>query len=313
MLALFLLEEWSHSGQNGLVFLAESERKAEQIGALLHALAPACGVMVLPRRDALPFDENGPSRAISGRRASVVRRLAETVAPPLLVSTAEAVSQLVRADWKNAAINLRVGGPFAEAELRAFLDEAGYLLDEPVEGPGCALFQGQVIELYPAGAVGPVRIETDEDRIIGIRLYDLSDATVTMEMNDLTVDPVLETPKIHDETGGTPDQADFELVCLFSYLGSATLILDYGVEARGASWLEWIEEQGGEDRKSALAQFMTGKEWKALLRNATTLNKASKVETVPRFFESPSPAKSLRRFLREADTTAILFTAADGR
>ena len=258
MLALFLLDEWRRSKKQGLVYLADGERKAEQIGALLDALAPACGVMVLPRQDALPFDEAGPSRAVSGRRSSVLRRLAEMDVPPLLISTAEGVSQLVahRGHWENSVVNLRVGGPFVEANLRAFLEESGYLLDEPVESPGCALFQGQVVELYPAGSLGPVRIETAQDRIIGIRSYNLSDGTVITELDDLAVDRVLETPDVRGAIGGTRERPDFQLVSLFSYLPSATLVLDSGVEERGALWLEQIEEQGADDRKSAPAQFL---------------------------------------------------------
>jgi hypothetical protein len=63
--------------------------------------------MVLPRRDALPFDESGLSRAVSGRRCSEVRRLAQPVAAPLLISTAESFSQLVpdRSCWKDAIIS----------------------------------------------------------------------------------------------------------------------------------------------------------------------------------------------------------------
>jgi transcription-repair coupling factor (superfamily II helicase) len=97
MLAVFLLEEWRRAKQNGLIFLAESEGKAEQIGALLYALAPACGVMVLPRRDTLPFEAMEPSREITGRRASVIRRLAGDPSRPLLVATAEAITQRVAA------------------------------------------------------------------------------------------------------------------------------------------------------------------------------------------------------------------------
>jgi transcription-repair coupling factor (superfamily II helicase) len=84
MIALFLLDEWKGAKHNGLIFLAENERRAEQLGALLHALSPDCGVVVLPRRDTLPFDEMEASREISGRRASVLRRIASNPSAALL-------------------------------------------------------------------------------------------------------------------------------------------------------------------------------------------------------------------------------------
>ena len=132
MIALFLLDEWKGAKHNGLIFLAENERRAEQLGARLHALSPDCGVVVLPRRDTLPFDEMEASREISGRRASVLRRIASNPSAALLVTTAEAVAQRVvhRERWKDAVLHLRMGDPFAENDVRAFLNQAGYTLDD---------------------------------------------------------------------------------------------------------------------------------------------------------------------------------------
>ena len=312
MLAIFLLEEWNRSKNKGLLFLADGERRAEQIGALLHALAPSCGVMVLPRRDALPFDETGPSRAVSGRRSSVVRRLASPDAAPLLIATAESVSQLVadRSCWKDAVKHLRIGAPFVEAELRTFLEEAGYLLDEAVDTPGSALFHGQVVELYPAGSLRPVRIETDGVCIVGIRSFDPADPTATVELDELTLDSVLEIPKVSGLTDEPREPANLKLVSVFSYLPSATLVLDAGVEERGTIWLEQVEEQVGDDRKSASTQFIAASEWKPLMRNAKVLKRSASYDATPRFFESSSPARSLRRFLAALEGTPVLFTAA---
>ncbi|WP_291714892.1 hypothetical protein, partial [Bradyrhizobium sp.] len=49
MLALHLLAEWKQSGRTGIVFLAESENRAERLGSVIHALDSACEVMVFPR------------------------------------------------------------------------------------------------------------------------------------------------------------------------------------------------------------------------------------------------------------------------
>jgi transcription-repair coupling factor (superfamily II helicase) len=156
MIALFLLDEWKGAKHNGLIFIAENERRAEQLGALLHALSTDCGVVVLPRRDTLPFDEIEPSREISGRRASVLRRIASNPSAALLVTTAEAVAQRVvhRERWKDAVMHLRIGDPFAENDVRAFLNQAGYTLDERVDTPGSALLQGQGGRALRRGLIG---------------------------------------------------------------------------------------------------------------------------------------------------------------
>ena len=95
MMALHLLAQWRKSGRKGVVFLAENENRAERLGAVIHALDPSCDVLVFPRLNTLPFDQLEPSHEIAGRRSSVLRRLAKPEKPILLVSTAEAVMELL--------------------------------------------------------------------------------------------------------------------------------------------------------------------------------------------------------------------------
>ena len=102
MLALHLLERWRKSGRDGIVFLAEDENRAERLGSILHSLNSSVGVLVFPRLNTLPFDGLEPSREIAGRRSSVLRRIAKTKKPVLLVSTAEAIMERLPC--------LRVGG-----------------------------------------------------------------------------------------------------------------------------------------------------------------------------------------------------------
>jgi transcription-repair coupling factor (superfamily II helicase) len=41
MLAIHLLELWRSGGRNGIVFLVETEERAERLGSILHSLDPA--------------------------------------------------------------------------------------------------------------------------------------------------------------------------------------------------------------------------------------------------------------------------------
>jgi transcription-repair coupling factor (superfamily II helicase) len=72
-------------GRSGIVFLAESENRAERLGSVIHALDPNCEVLVFPRLNTLPFDQLEPSHELAGRRASVLRRLAKSKKPVFLV------------------------------------------------------------------------------------------------------------------------------------------------------------------------------------------------------------------------------------
>src|SRR5215831_13543900 len=161
MLALHLLAQWRRAGRDGMVFLAENENRAERLGGVVHALDPSCEVLVFQRPNTLPFDQLEPSREIAGRRSSVLRRLARPKKPILLVSTAEAVMERVPlpASWFRLTLCLNAGARFSERDLRGQLEALGYDLDDEPDYPGGALFHGKTFEIFPAGALGPFRIE----------------------------------------------------------------------------------------------------------------------------------------------------------
>lgn len=161
MLALHLLEQWRQSDRDGIVFLAENENRAERLGSVLHSLDPSLDVLVFPRLNTLPFDGLEPSREIAGRRASVLRRLAGTKKPVFLISTAEAMMERLPSptSWKALSISLKLNASYAEQDLQNRLAALGYDLDEEAEYPGTALFHGKTFEVFPAGALGPFRIE----------------------------------------------------------------------------------------------------------------------------------------------------------
>ncbi len=58
------------------------------------------------------------------------------------------------------------------AEIEAFLRRTGYGLDMLVDEPGEAAVHGHVVDIFPAGALGPVRIEHEDGRVTRIDSYD---------------------------------------------------------------------------------------------------------------------------------------------
>ena len=154
----------------------------------------AVGLWFLPRQDALAYDEPAPSPEISGRRASVLRRLSLASKPPLLVATAEAlIPRVPPADaWQFATLHIRTGDSIGQNEIEDFLARAGYSLEDRVDVPGSAMLLGQVVEIYPAGALDPVRISVTDGRISAIHSYDPDDKRELAELKELTLDPISE-------------------------------------------------------------------------------------------------------------------------
>ncbi len=308
LLALHLLHALKKPNPHGLAFVAGNEARAERLGAVLHAMDPGCNVMVLPRFDTLPFDDLAPSREISGRRASVLRRLAERANQRFLISTVDAMLPRVPRlqAWDQACLSLTVGQPLDIGRMRESLIALGYEPDEQPDYPGGVLFHGQTVELFPAGALRPVRIEHQDGIIRGMHAFDLMRQTDTDSLDTLVIDAMSEK-----EVAGDTEPAATAMADIFAYLGEARIIADADVPAQIEARLAGIDESGIETR-SREAAFTDRTTWHRAMQRATVLPKISDVEAIPNFSVQRSARSSLRRFLAENrhHNARILFTAA---
>lgn len=304
MMALHLLAQWKESGRSGLVFLAESENRAERLGSVIHALDPSCEVLVFPRLNTLPFDQLEPSREIAGRRASVLRRLAKSKQPIFLVATAEAVMERLPppASLLRLSTALKVGGAFSEAELRVHLEELGYDLDDEPAYPGGALFHGQTFEIFPAGALGPFRVEHSGRTIRRIVAFDPKEHDIIFETRELLVDPMSERTAM---SGARAKRAT-----LFDYCGKAKWIADAGVSVHADAWLSTIEEAAG--RADREREYLGRPDWKQATRGMKVLPRTAPFQPTPEFSKLTSARKALRAYVEDVrhDGSRLILVAA---
>jgi transcription-repair coupling factor (superfamily II helicase) len=306
MLALHLLAQWKQSGRAGIVFLAESENRAERLGSVIHALDPACEVLVFPRLNTLPFDQLEPSHDLAGRRASVLRRLAKSKKPVFLVSTAEAVMERLPppASLSRLSMSLKVGGTFSERELRARLEGLGYDLEDEPDYPGGALFHGQTFEIFPAGALGPFRVEHSGRAVSRIVAVDPKEHDIIFETNELLVDPMSERLALAGKCN--------KRSTLFEYCGRAKWIADDGVPLHADGWLSTIEEAAG--RMEREREYLGRREWKQATKGMKVLPRMAPFRSTPEFSKLTSSRKALRAFVeetRQADLRLIFVAAQE--
>jgi transcription-repair coupling factor (superfamily II helicase) len=291
LLALHLLGQWRTSGRDGLVFLAGDQDRAERIGSVLHSLDPSADVMVYPRLDSLPFDGLEPSREIAGRRASVLRRLAGMKRPAFLISTAEGIMERLPTPEasKRSVVGLKRGAKYSQQGLEKHFEDLGYDLEQEADYPGAVLFHGKTFEIFPAGALGPFRIEHDGDTIEKIVAFDPGEHDALSEVKELLIDPMSERVAF--------DRKGHRRALLTDYCGSAHWIADFEVPARADSWLNTIEQAVG--LKEAEHEYMGRAEWNKVLKQVTLLPCQAAYEATPDFCKSGTPGKDLRSFVAE--------------
>ena len=96
------------------------------------------------------------------------------------------------ASWSRLSIGLKVGATFSEQDLRARLDGLEYDSENETDYPGGALFHGKTFEIFPAGALGPFRIEHSGRVIRRIAAFDPIGQDVVFEVKELFIDPMSE-------------------------------------------------------------------------------------------------------------------------
>ncbi|WP_295243907.1 hypothetical protein [uncultured Brevundimonas sp.] len=168
------LAEMKAKRSKAVVFVATSERRADEIAAALSPMVKDAEVMVLPPWDCLPYDRAEPSRESMGRRMAVLAALNEGSARPVfLVASPDAIVQRTPSRERiKARLSLAAGEALDREALESFLTDMGYAADERVDEPGEYALLGAVVDVFPPASATPYRIALDEaDRIVEIHAF----------------------------------------------------------------------------------------------------------------------------------------------
>jgi len=281
-----VLDEVARNGT--VVHVARDDKRLAAMQSALAFFAPDMPVVTFPGWDCLPYDRVSPNADISAQRMATLAGLVHGMPSKfVLLTTMNAATQRVpaRSVLQGAAFSAQVGSRIDEAALRAFLVRMGFVQSPTVMEPGDYAVRGGIIDIYPPGDQGPVRLDLFGDVLDGARRFDPATQRTTEKLDLVELAPVseviLDEPaitrfrqnyRIEFGAAGTDDPL-YEAVSagskrqgaehwlalfhermetLFDYLPDATVTLDDQVTpARLAQW-ESIEDQF-ETRKIAMA------------------------------------------------------------
>lgn len=304
-----------------LVYIAATARRARDLQALLSALEPARSTALFVPLDTLPFDGTAPSASAMGRRMSVLRWLINREKrPAIVVTTAEAVIRRVPplAIWQDLHREFRVGDQIDIEEVGEHLKRLGYVVDDRVDEPGEVAIRGQVIDLFPAAADLPCRIEHDEGRVTAIRAYDPVSQRTVVSSDMLIVDPASEI--VNTESGDLTritDQSMAEhypgLDTLFDYLPDAAVLIEEGVRKHASDFIGSIKEAASDSDASGRngsrpakpdRTYMDLSEWESAIAPRLSATVADPrhdpgLYSVPAFVRERAPWEKLKVFARE--------------
>ncbi len=282
------LAETIARAQGPVIHVARDDARLAATRASLRFFAPEIPIFGFPAWDCLPYDRISPGAEIAARRMATLAALAGGFSrPAAILTTVNAATQRVPARAVLAASSFTAAtGERVDLEaLRGYLARMGFQQAPTVTEPGEFAIRGGLVDLFPPGARGPVRLDLFGDVLESVRRFDPETQRTAETLKRVELAPVsevvLDEPSIqrfrtrYREHFGAPAPDDplyaaisagrkhqgYEhwlpffherLETLFDYLPGAPVVLDEQTPAaRAARWAALTEQY--EARAQALA------------------------------------------------------------
>ena len=209
--ARLLLEELERR-EGAVVHVARDDKRLEAMRAALAFFAPSVPVLQFPAWDCLPYDRVSPNAEISAARMATLAALANGLPDKIiLLTTMAAATQRVpaRAILRASAFTAEVGTRIDEAALKTFLVRMGFSMAPTVTEPGDYAVRGGIIDIFPPGESGPVRLDLFGDVLDGARRFDSASQRTIEQLSRVELAPVSEV--ILDEAAITRFRQNYRL------------------------------------------------------------------------------------------------------
>ena len=200
--AYFLAEAASRAGP--LVLVTGSGREADQqLAELRFYAAGRIGVWSFPDRETLPYDPFSPHPDIVSERLRTLAALPDLGQGIVVTTVAALLDRLPpRAFIEAHAFTPAAGERIDLPRLRKRLADAGYAQVTQVLSPGEFAVRGSVVDLYPAGAPQPYRLDLFDDLVESVRQFDPSDQRSGARLHAVPLLPAREVPSTADAVAG---------------------------------------------------------------------------------------------------------------
>jgi transcription-repair coupling factor (superfamily II helicase) len=279
-----------------ILYAVADEPRAIALARALAIAAPQAEVLFCPGSDALPGDSAPASPANVGQRVSALRRLrlllAEDDRPRIAcITTGEALARAYPTPDAFSAAPPRVatGAPVDLSELFETLTGIGYIADERVDEPGEVALRGQVLDVFPADAAQPLRVEVTDGAIVALRCFDPGDQrSIDDGIDARELGRVAEPPL---EGRG---------VSLADHLPGARIGVEPDADERRKRFLALAADAARRRPKRAAADTVTEARWAKAIDGATLDPPVRAGDPPPRFVEGKAPMRAFARIAREA-------------
>ena len=276
--------------KKNVLAIISSDYRARDIHAALQGAAPKAEIVFFGPSDALPGDTQPPTPANTGVRLAALRRaraLAKAKAKKVVcVTTAEAASEMLPkpGTFDGALTRFVVGGRIEPEAFRNVVRSIGYYEDDRVDEPAEFAMRGRVIDIFPANAERPVRLELADGAVQRIREFD-----------SVSQRGVRDLPFIDLGSAAWPVLLGRSNT-LFDYFPDAIIAIDPGAAAERARFLSLAADADGGKKKTTPANqtIVAQTAWDAATKKRSVLDlSVGDGERTIRFSSNADPVKAM--------------------
>ncbi len=199
-------------------------------------------VLPFPSHEVDPYRGLSPHVGVTSARARALHAVAAGTARVVVSSAAALLPKVTRPERLLAtSIDLRPGQDIAPTDLAELLIDAGFRREDPADEHGEFAVRGGIVDIFPAGAAHPVRLEFIGDTIESLRTYDPATQRSLAAIDQVLVVPLRDVLEARGEPGVLERSAT-----LFDYLARArasrVIVSERDeVDAHGAKRLDQIQ------------------------------------------------------------------------
>ena len=170
-----ILSNFISEKQKSIIFVARDDKRLDLMRKSLWFFSPNIPILDFPSWDCLPYDRVSPNADVSSARMATLAALSSGFeAPIVLLTTLNAITQYIpkRTIVSNNSFVAIVGRTIDVKELRAYFSKMGFVQTPTVTEPGDYAIRGGIIDVFPPGESGPVRMDLFGDELESARRFD---------------------------------------------------------------------------------------------------------------------------------------------
>ena len=190
-----VLTKYISKHDTSVAYIARDDKRLEALRSALWFFDSQLPVFSFPAWDCLPYDRVSPNSEVAAARMATLATLSSGFDNPFIIlTTLAAITQYV--PKKNTVCDnsfiATVGRTVSDKKLRSYFTRMGFVQTPTVTEPGDYAIRGGIIDVFPPGESGPVRMDMFGDELESARRFDPITQRTIEKLSRIEFAPVTE-------------------------------------------------------------------------------------------------------------------------